>query len=294
MKRTLPLLSCLYFCLVSTWCLAQEPIIISFPETEVQPNATFCLDVQATNFDEIEGIQFALKWKTEHLKYQSINIYRDDDQTTTYLPNLNLATNFAEKGGTLRFLWLSNGLTTASLPEKSTLFQICFKTSDVEAITDIQMSEVMAGEAVRNQATEITPVILENTIININNNINQTDKAIFSIGSKNVKLGDSFCVPVTAKKLENLEALELAIVWDEELLSFKELKTTEDNPLGITQAANYLHREGYFKFAWVEYDYPLTIEVPDDFKLFDLCFDEIGNTERQTQIEFLNGALSIE
>ena len=76
MKRTLQLLSCLCFCLVSAWCQAQEPIVISFPETEVQPNSTFCLDVQASNLTNVEGIQFAIEWKTQQLDFQNINVVR--------------------------------------------------------------------------------------------------------------------------------------------------------------------------------------------------------------------------
>lgn len=294
MKRILQLLPCFYFCLISAWCQAQEPIIISFPETEVQPNAEFCIDVQATNFNSIEGIQFALKWKTEHLNYQSINIYTDDNQSSTYLPKLNQNSNFVVKDGILRFLWINPSSSASSVSEKGTLFQVCFKASATEANTEIQLSDIMAGEAVKYRANQITPVIGVPSIITINEDATLPNEATLSIGSKEVVTGRSFCVPVTAKKLENLVSLELEIVWDEELLSFDELKTTEENPLGITAAANYLYREGYLKFVWVKLSNPFVVEVPDNLVLFELCFEAIGEGGNQTAIEFLNGTTNIE
>ncbi|MEM8523437.1 MAG: T9SS type A sorting domain-containing protein [Bacteroidota bacterium] len=290
MKRILQLLPCLYFCLVSAWSQAQEPIIISFPETEVQPNAEFCVDVQATNFTDITAIQFAVEWDSDLLEYQSLNLNTAED--VTYLPNLR-ESDFSVHDNVLRFVWIDfvelNQRVT--LPEESTLFQICFKAAGEESSASIAFSDAIQGEGVRASDLKSIPVIGEDAAIDIND-ANSTD-LVFTIGSKDVNEGETFCVPITAQKLKNLASIEFDIIWNEELLLFKELKTPEEDILEITAARNYQHQAGYFRFTWVELDDPLFLEVPDDFVLFELCFEAMGSSGNQAKIEFSDSSFEV-
>jgi len=293
MKKILQLLPCLYFCLVSAWSLAQEPIIISFPEKEVQPNTEFCIDVQATNFTDITAIQFALEWNSELLNYQSVTV--EAEEGITYLPNLNMERNFTINGNQLRFLWATtlSSDTPITFSEKGTLFQICFKAANEEGSASIQLSDAIVGEGVRASDLASIPVISEVGIIGISADIDTVDKVLFSIGSKEVVSEQNFCVPVTAKKLKDLVALGFEIIWNEDLLSFDQLKTTDDDILEIAVGDHYLFGEGFLKFAWVEFGNPSVIEVPDNLVLFELCFEAIGNPGNQAKIEFLDNSFEV-
>ncbi|MEM6698796.1 MAG: cohesin domain-containing protein, partial [Bacteroidota bacterium] len=277
MKRILQLLPCLYFCLVSAWGQAQEPIIISFPETEVQLNAEFCIDVQATNFTDITAVQFAIEWDSDFLEYKSINLNIEEE--VTYLPNLK-ESDFSVQDNILRFVWIDFAELNqrVTLPEGSTLFQICFKAADEESSASIEFSDAIVGEGVRASDLVSVPVIGEDATIQINSEAESSNNPRLSIGSKTVNVIRQFCVPIVAKDFEQLLGLQFSLRWNAEQLAFNKVKLG-NNPLGIRES-NYNYSNTHFGFQWSDFN-AQDVPLPEEAELFELCFDAIAEANTQ-------------
>lgn len=97
-----------------------NPLVLRMGEATVAPRQQVCLPVEASNFQDLIGLQFTLRFDSASLAYQSVR--------KLGLPGYgssNFGTRFAERGY-LSNLWMDQGLQGVSRPDGHLLFEACF------------------------------------------------------------------------------------------------------------------------------------------------------------------------
>ena len=85
------------------------------------PGGEVCLDITARDFNQSLSMQYTMKWNAKQLKFK--------DLRTFGLPNMN-AQNFGQTNtskGLLSFSWYDQNLRSVSVPDGSSIYQMCFE-----------------------------------------------------------------------------------------------------------------------------------------------------------------------
>lgn len=97
-------------------------VTLRFPALSALPGDNFCVGVTVENFNNVGSVQFTAQWDPEVLEFVSFGGFNPN------LAGLNDGTindNRANEG-LLTFSWFNTDFTGASLPDSSTIFEICF------------------------------------------------------------------------------------------------------------------------------------------------------------------------
>ena len=98
----------------------------------------------------------------------------------------------------------------------------------------------------------------------------QTPKVAISVVSDSVKVNDTLCVPVTVKNFNSVTGMQYAHNWTPGALTFLHVKS-----LGIANmsATNFnANAPGRVVFQWVATSVTNGVTRPDNFVLYELCF----------------------
>lgn len=101
--------------------LSGNAVTIGASSASAAVGASFCVDVMVYDFTDILSMQFSMQWNPATIRFDSVNNYN--------LPT-GTANNFGDPSilgpGVLTFAWLDNNLDGVTLPDGSTIFQLCF------------------------------------------------------------------------------------------------------------------------------------------------------------------------
>lgn len=100
---------------------ASRAMTLRMGRAEVDRGGVACLPVAVSEFQDIVGFQFTMGWDTTQLAYQKVRSYG----LPGYGPN-NFGDRFTQRG-VLSTLWSENTLKGASLPNGTTIFEVCFE-----------------------------------------------------------------------------------------------------------------------------------------------------------------------
>ncbi|WP_236979349.1 gliding motility-associated C-terminal domain-containing protein [Membranihabitans maritimus] len=97
---------------------------ISFPDTTVEEGSQICIPVRVSDFTNIGGFQFPIKWDPSVLEYSSI--MNSNPILSDFAPGSNYNENFADQG-ILIALWFSTGVGDGiDIEDNGILFEMCF------------------------------------------------------------------------------------------------------------------------------------------------------------------------
>ena len=83
-------------------------------------NTEVCLDVTTKDFQNILSMQYSMKWSPKILEFTRTNAFQLPGTATQ-----NFGTN-KSKDGVLTFSWYDQNLRGISLPDGSSIYQVCF------------------------------------------------------------------------------------------------------------------------------------------------------------------------
>ena len=170
MRNVFRLFTLFTFCFFSQQTSAQLTLTIADQMVNCESN-NFCVDVDVANFNQVSGMQFALRWDPLLFSYAS----HQDFLPTPPLFNLPDTTL-----GSLSQVWFSNDfLNGLTLPDDSTILTLCLEplanAGTVDSITiapqpgvgqSVQFSTIPDG--ILNNSTQVS---LSNSTINIFDNV---------------------------------------------------------------------------------------------------------------------------
>jgi gliding motility-associated-like protein len=97
-----------------------DPVIFTFNCINGQPGDTICLPVTVENFNDIVIAQFEITWNSDVLDYIKVQ--------NPGTPSVNVNSDFNLSGpNALKFIPLGFPINGESLPDGTTLFEICFR-----------------------------------------------------------------------------------------------------------------------------------------------------------------------
>lgn len=117
----------LLLALLSSCILNAQELQLTVPDMTVDPGQSFSIDVKASDFDNIESMQFALFWDPSVIEFQSVSNLNSNMPDFSQSGNFNFA-NAAN--GRFRMLWFWSDIITnegVTLEDNSTLFSINYK-----------------------------------------------------------------------------------------------------------------------------------------------------------------------
>lgn len=99
-------------------------VTFTLPATSALPGDVVCVNVRVENFNSIGTAQFTIQWDPEVLQYSSVGGFNPE------LMGLESGSfNANQNNGTLAFAWFDTGLDGATLPDSSSLFEVCFNVT---------------------------------------------------------------------------------------------------------------------------------------------------------------------
>ena len=125
-------------------------LILSSPMTTVNRNASFCVDVSVSNFQEIISIDYGHVYDENVLQFDSV-------QVSGVLTNLAQDNIVATEPGNIKVIWFTeDNNPSTSLPDETVLYSLCFTASDdlgacanfgIDTVEDIQTITTAGGES---------------------------------------------------------------------------------------------------------------------------------------------------
>ena len=142
---------------------ATGPVSFCLPDQNVIPGDEICVPIQVENFENLIGMQFSMHWDTSVLQVIGLdNLNLEDLAFSSFgLPP-------ALPAGTLTCSWVQSSLQGLSLPDGSTIFEVCFLAiGNTGEDTGIFFDNEPTVIEVFNASSQEVPVLLKEGNISI-------------------------------------------------------------------------------------------------------------------------------
>lgn len=254
-----------------------EGVTLVFDDGEGSPGDTVCLDVSASNFQEIQSMQYSLAWDTAHVTFLEVQNLTLPEATQG---NFGLS---GIDGGSLTFNWEPSQAYTLSEGER--IMTLCF---------------VVTGTPKDCQLVEIVDLPLESEAISASSNGNNVglsgqggeicvlnpDGYSLIIGEEEGFLGDTVCVPVTVADFEGITSTSFTVNWNPSALDYLQLNTTGALPLDPN--LNFGDNSVDVGLLSFNYENPAGESLADSTVIFELCFVLLGPKNECHDISLTN------
>ncbi len=125
-------------------------VTFTLPALSALPGDNVCVDVRVENFNAIGTVQFSVQWDPDVLQFASVGAFNPA------LTGLEIGSFNANQGnGTLAFAWFDTDLNGTTLPDSSSMFEICFNVTGA-----------LGEESPLNFTNEPTPFQVGDTSLN--------------------------------------------------------------------------------------------------------------------------------
>ncbi len=128
---------------------------------------------------------------------------------------------------------------------------------------------------------------------NVPNQPVEVGKLPMRISSEKAARGTETCLSVTASQFNEIVSMQYTMKWDPKVLQYKEVKNFGLPGLTVTNFGPRAVDQGILAYSWFD---PKVqgITKPDGFKLYDVCFEAIGESGKTTAFSFENEPVVIE
>jgi hypothetical protein len=254
--------------------IGTDDFTLDISEETTLSGENVCVDVTASNFDNILAMQFSIDYDETALTYTGIEGVNLVDLT---------AANFGNPTpGVVTLSWTSNSdlVNGATVPDGTTIFQICFDAIGSDGVYPVEFSNTPTSIEIIDALTTtiINPVNLVNGEVEIGED--NDDATITLTASEHVvPQGDPVCVSISSTAFEQLVNLSFEVEYDEDILVFDQVDNIQLP--GLT-ASDITDNVGDILVSW-------SSATPIDFTggvLFDLCFTTIGAVGDISDMDF--------
>ncbi len=105
--------------------------------------------------------------------------------------------------------------------------------------------------------------------------------------------GETVCVAVKTKDFEQILSMQYSMNWNPNILKFKEVRNYGLNGMSIQSFGAHMVQKGTLTFSW--YDPALHgFSRPDGTRLYEVCFEAIGDAGSKTRFEFSGNPTQVE
>ena len=242
-------------------------ITLSAADFVVDPGDQICVPINVQDFENIEEMQFSVAWDNTILSYSNTQ--------NEAIPGITFDESFQSFGG-LCLSWDGGG-TPQSLPDGSTLFEVCFDAiggpfncSEISFPQFPCVQEVITSESngfsvdINGQAGEVC--------------MDNPNALAINIGSGNGLPGDLVCVDFEVVNFVSLAELTFTVEWDNTVLDYVELQNPGNLPNFDTDSYSDVNASnGFMTVDWNTVS-AFGNSLANNSSIFSLCFNPIGGS----------------
>ena len=255
-------------------------------DANAMPGTQVCMNVTVEGYNDIISWQFHLRYDPARLQFVSVGNYN------AALPGLGSQSVTVPGQGVVQpgrivFGWDSSTGVGVTVPDGSTLFQVCFNVLAGSGTATVNFSDDQLPYEVRNGAGTILPFNFRNGTVFINSG---GGGGVFtmSLSDKTVASGEQVCVDFTVDNMIGILGISTSFSYNPSHLQFVSLQglTLPDAALfGLPNAAQQPTQPGTITMVWTDASLtPLT--RPNGSVLLQLCFNVIAPNGTTTMVRF--------
>jgi gliding motility-associated-like protein len=249
-----------------------------------------CLNVSVQNFTGIKTLQFSINYNPAHLQFVSVGNFN--------LPGLTQGQFSLPPGGTspgqLALSWSTAEQAGVTLPNGTTIFQVCFQiTGGAGSTTPVQFSNTPTPMQATNASGQNVTVNKDDGAVIVNVPL----EGFFLIIEDKVVCpddDDEFCVLVTVNDFTDILGMQFSINYNPAQLQFLSignfnLPGLDQNLFGLPPSTP----AGTITLSW--FDNSLSgVSLDDGAPIFQLCFRALGAEGSSSDIVFSGTPTAIE
>ncbi len=259
-------------------------IIVHIGSAIGAPNEEVCIDFTVDNFDNVASFIMPVRWDTKVARFS--RIIDAHPSLGTFEPTKQY--NYVDSTF-LNVSWQPNSPDGVSLPDGSTIFKACFhltgnpgNTTQVTSETFDHKLNTYYLEFTDPNGIEIPARTIPGSLT-IQLDTTEIDTFLVAFESRDARPGEQVCVPVRFYHYQDVESFQFAIQWDPAVLSNPRLKNF--NVQYIPDSSGTVFSEEVFDGALSLLALLVDpLNAPDGTRLFDVCFDVVGNCGDSTLI----------
>lgn len=127
-----------------------DQLVMTLGNARVASGSPACLPVSVTDFQDLIGLQYTIRWDTTQLVYKGIRALELKDLSVK-----NFGLRFVDKG-IVAFSWIDLDLQGVNIPDGSTVYEICFDTkASIGTTAQVRFDNRPVPYEVINKAEEI-------------------------------------------------------------------------------------------------------------------------------------------
>lgn len=255
----------------SSQCLAQCNAKFTASVEGGKTGEMVTVKINVTNFTDIGGIQWTMRWDPAVIEYTSV---QDLALTDLSLGSFNL-TKVAQ--GYFTTSWYNQqGVTKA---DGSTIFTIKFKLLGADGkSSNIDFSNTpLQIEISDKNAQKCSNAVLTSGKINIGTVVNPPAGLGLKVGTADAN-GSEVCVPVTVTGFKSITAMQFSLGWDTSKLKFTKVQNFTTSGLSGFDSGNFgsaLGPLGKISCVWIDQN-TTGQTVVDGKALFEICYTYKG------------------
>ncbi|MEY2949612.1 MAG: hypothetical protein RLZZ248_813, partial [Bacteroidota bacterium] len=244
---------------------------------------TECLDITASGFEDILGMQFSLNYNASLFDFSSVGNFGLSGLTSSFFGVPGSGTT----PGNITLSWYDESLSGVSVANGTSLFEVCL-TAKSSGSGTLAFSGSPTIVEISNSSGEIldftgNPGALTVTGGDTGGGGGGSENPSFTgfgliAGDVAGMMGDEVCVPVTTQSFDEILGMQFSMNYNPTFLEFSQL--TNFGLEGLTSSLFGVPGSGTtagnITLSWFDNNL-VGITLPDESKLFDVCFTALSN-----------------
>ncbi len=236
---------------------------------------SICVPILTENFDSLVAFMTGVSFDPSVLSFTGFNM--------TGLSNIQVGAQDADNGE-LRVLWTDQNANAVTLPDGTSLLELCFDIIGAEGTSSpigfVNIPPNFTIEAIRFP-TDSAPFFINDGVVNVGEEDmmmggGNGDELVLTASNNTFNLNDEVCVQFTVENFTNIAGMSFVVGWDQNVLEYIEPRNT--NLPGLSTGGN--------NFVFVEpnslrvlYTPTAPQTVADGTVIFEVCFRALAECD---------------
>ena len=262
-------------------------------ETIFTGDATsICIPILTENFDSIVSFLTGVSFDPSVLRFTGSNM--------TGLSSVQIASQDADDG-LLRVLWADPNASPITLPDGTSLLELCFDIIGAEGTSSpigfVNIPPDFMIEVVQFPVNPTT-FFIDDGLVNIGFEPTMGENVVLTASNNTFNLNDEVCVQFTVENFTNIAGMSFVIGWDQNVLEYIEPRNTNLPGLS-TGGSNFVFIEP--NSLRVLYTPTTAQSVADGTVIFEVCYRALAacdsgaasditlGSDGNVSVEFISG-----
>ena len=236
---------------------------------------SICVPILTQNFDSLVAFMTGVSFDPSVLSFTGFNM--------TGLSNIQVAAQNADNGE-LRVLWTDQNANAVTLPDGTSLLELCFDIIGSEGTSSpigfVNIPPNFTIEAIRFPS-DPTPFFINDGVVNVGEEDmmmggGDDDELVLTASDNTFNLNDEVCVQFTVENFTNIAGMSFVVGWDQNVLEYIEPRNTNLPGLS-TGGSNFVFVEP--NSLRVLYTPTASQTVADGTVIFEVCFRALAECD---------------